>query len=149
MIQGVQVVPLKRIPDERGVILHMLRCDDPHFQKFGEIYFSGVYPGVVKAWHIHKEMTLNYAVPVGMIKFVLYDERPDSKTKGELMELYLGEQNYCLVSVPPGVWNGFKGLGTELALVANCSSIPHRADEIDRCDPFHNHIPYDWSLKHR
>ncbi|TAH34343.1 MAG: dTDP-4-dehydrorhamnose 3,5-epimerase [Planctomycetota bacterium] len=149
MIHGVKVIPLKRIPDERGVILHMLRCDDPHFEKFGEIYFSGVYPGAIKGWHIHKEMTLNYAVPVGMIKFVLYDERPDSPTKGELMELYLGEHNYSLVSVPPGVWNGFKGMGSGMALVANCSSIPHRADEIGRCDPFDNHIPYDWSLKHR
>jgi dTDP-4-dehydrorhamnose 3,5-epimerase len=149
MIDGVEVIPLKRIPDERGLIAHMLRCDAPHFEKFGEIYFSGVYPDVVKGWHIHKEMTLYYAVPVGMIKLVLFDDREGSKSKGKLMELFIGEQNYALVRIPPMVWNGFKGVGTSMALVANCSSIPHRADEIDRMDPHENHIPYDWSRKDR
>ena len=74
-IEDVLLTPLRRIPDERGMILHMLRSDQQHFLQFGEIYFSTIYPNVVKGWHIHKEMTLNYAVPVGMIKLVLYDER--------------------------------------------------------------------------
>lgn len=149
MIEGVDVIPLKRIPDERGMIAHMLRCDAPHFEKFGEIYFSYVYPGVVKGWHIHKEMTLFYAVPVGMIKLVLFDERETSKTKGELMELFVGEASYSLVRIPPMVWNGFKGVGTTTAVVANCSTIPHAPGEIDRLDPHENHIPYDWSRKDR
>lgn len=147
-IQGVRVTPLRRIPDERGMILHMLRADAPHFERFGEIYFSAVYPGAVKAWHIHREMTLNYAVPHGMIKFVLYDERPDSPTRGQLMELFIGEANYVLVTVPPGVWNGFKGIGDTMALVANCATLPHDPGEIDRLDPLDNHIPYDWALRH-
>ncbi len=83
MIAGVRVEPLKQIPDERGKILHMMRCDTPGFEKFGEIYFSAVYPGVIKGWHIHKEMTLNYAVPIGHVKMVLYDERPDSVDDGQ------------------------------------------------------------------
>ncbi len=149
MIQGVEVVPLRRIPDERGEVMHMLKAEDPHFERFGEIYFSCIYPGVVKGWHLHKEMILNYAVPVGMIKFALYDERPDSPTKGEVMEVFLGEKNYCLVKVPPGIWNGFKGIGDKMAVVANCSSISHRPGEIERCDPLDNHIPYDWNLEHR
>lgn len=149
MIDGVNVIPLKRIPDERGQILHMLRSDDAHFEKFGEIYFSMVYPEVIKGWHLHTEMTLNYAVPMGTIKIVLYDDRPQSPTYKELMELYPGESNYVLITVPPGVWNGFKGVGVTPALVANCATIAHRADEIQRMDPFENHIGYDWSLKHR
>ena len=148
MIDGVKITPLRIIPDERGQIMHVLRCDAPHFEKFGEIYFSMVHPGAIKAWHLHKEMVLNYAVPVGMIKFVLYDDREDSATRGELMELFLGESNYCLVTVPVGVWNGFKGIGLKSALVANCCTIPHRADEIVRMNPFDQSIPYDWSLKH-
>ena len=147
-IAGVKVTPLRRIPDERGMILHMLRSDAPHFERFGEIYFSGVYPGAIKAWHIHREMTLNYAVPVGMIKFVLFDDREGSPTKGQLMELFLGEHNYALVTVPPMVWNGFKGIGDRMALVANCATLAHTPNEISRMDPFDNHIPYDWSLKH-
>ncbi len=149
MIEGVLVAPLRQIPDERGKVMHMLREDSPHFERFGEIYFSLVYPGVVKAWHLHKVMTLNYAVPVGMVKLVLYDDRPGSLTRGELMELFIGESNYVLVRVPAGVWNGFKGVGPVPAVVANCATVPHSPDEILRLDPFTNEIPYDWTLRHR
>jgi dTDP-4-dehydrorhamnose 3,5-epimerase len=147
-IDGLTVRPLRRIPDERGAVLHMLRRDDEGFEAFGEIYFSLVYPGVVKGWHRHHEMTLNYAVPVGMVKLVVFDDRPGSSTNGELVELHTGELDYALVTIPPMVWNGFKGEGTVPALVANCATIPHRPDEIDRLDPFSERIPYDWSLRH-
>ena len=147
MIEGVKITPLKIIPDERGAIFHMLRSDDSIFEKFGEIYFSKVYPGVVKGWHLHKKMTLNYAVPVGMIKLVLYDDRNNSSTKGEIMELFIGVENYVLVTIPPNVWNGFKGIGTEPAIVANCATLPHDPNEIIRLDPINNNIPYDWGLK--
>ncbi|HSG81498.1 MAG TPA: dTDP-4-dehydrorhamnose 3,5-epimerase family protein [Gemmatimonadota bacterium] len=148
MIEGVAIHPLKKIPDERGSVMHMLRCDDPHFDRFGEIYFSCVHPGAVKAWHIHTRMTLNYAVVSGMIKLVLYDDRQDSPTRGELMELFVGDQNYLLVQVPPLVWNGFKGVGTQTAIVANFATHPHDPDEIQRLDPRSDKIPYDWELKH-
>jgi dTDP-4-dehydrorhamnose 3,5-epimerase len=148
MIVGIQIHPLRQIPDERGKVMHMLRCDDPHFEEFGEIYFSVVYPGVVKAWHLHKRMTLNYACVTGMIKLVLYDDRDNSKTKGELQEVFLGESNYALVKVPPGIWNGFKGVGTTPAIVANCATLVHDPQEIVRLNPFDNHIPYDWAVRH-
>ena len=148
MIDGVLIKPLKKICDERGMVMHMLRCDDPGFDRFGEIYFSVVYPGVIKGWHLHKEMTLNYAVVSGMIKLVLYDDRAGSPTSGELQEVVIGEDNYMLVRVPPLVWNGFKGIGLKLAVVANCATHPHDAAEISRLDPFDKHIPYDWSLRH-
>ena len=149
MIEDVKIIPLKKIPDERGTIYHMLRSDSEHFTQFGEIYFSKIYPGVIKGWHIHKKMTLNYAVVSGMIKLVLYDMRENSKTKGELMELFLGEDNYSLVIIPPGVANGFKGIGTKEAIVANCATHPHEPNEIIRMEPFTKEIPYDWSLKNK
>ena len=147
-IDGVSVRNLRQIPDERGKIMHMLRADDPHFDKLGEIYFSTVYPGAIKAWHIHKEMTLNYAVVSGMIKMVLYDDRESSSTRGALMELFVGESNYCLITVPALVWNGFKGIGGHPAIVANCATIPHDPAEISRLDPFSPSIPYNWDLRH-
>lgn len=149
MIHGVLVQPLKQILDERGKVMHMLRVDDPHFEKFGEIYFSVVYPGVIKAWHLHREMTLNYAVVHGTIKLVLYDDRSESPTRGELMELFIGEDNYMLVKIPPQVWNGFKGVGVTPAIVANCADIPHDPNEIVRMDPLSNHIPYNWELRNK
>ena len=148
MIQGVDFHPLKQIPDERGRVMQMLRRDDPWFERFGEIYFSVVYPGVVKGWHLHKVMTLNYAVIVGRIKLVLYDDREDSPTRGKLQEIFAGEDNYCLITVPPNVWNGFKGLGVEPAILANCATEPYDPSEIVRSDPFSDRIPYDWKLKH-
>lgn len=148
MIDGVLVLPLRQIPDERGKIMHMLRHDSPHFEQFGEIYFSVVNPGVIKAWHIHSEMTLNYACVSGMIRLGLFDERENSPTKGESQNIFLGESNYCLVRIPPGVWNGFKGVGVNPAIVANCSTTAHDPNEISRLDPFDNHIPFDWNLKH-
>jgi dTDP-4-dehydrorhamnose 3,5-epimerase len=148
MIEGVAVRPLRRIPDERGMVLHMLRADAPHFERFGEIYFSTVYPGVVKGWHIHRRMTLNYAVVSGMIKLVLYDDRADSPTRGAVQELFVGDDNYALVTVPPLVWNGFKGVGTASAIVANCATEPHDPAEIERLDPFSSRIPYRWDLGH-
>jgi dTDP-4-dehydrorhamnose 3,5-epimerase len=147
-IEGVTITPLGRIPDERGAILHMLREDSPGFQRFGEIYFSMVHPGAIKAWHQHSVMTLNYAVPVGMIKLVLYDDREGSATRGALSEIYTGELEYALVTIPPLVWNGFKGIGDRPALVANCATHPHSPDEITRRDPFDRDIGYDWSLRH-
>ena len=148
-IEGVVIKPLKKIPDERGRVCHMLRCDDPVFEKFGEIYFSTVYPGVIKGWHLHRQKTLNYAVIHGMIKLVLYDDREGSPTRGNLMELFTGDENYLLVKIPPGIWNGFKGISPEPAIVANCATMPHDPDEIERISPFTDKIPYDWNIKHK
>jgi dTDP-4-dehydrorhamnose 3,5-epimerase len=147
MIDGVKIKPLRKISDERGMIMHMLRCDDPDFEKFGEIYFSTVYPGVVKGWHEHKRQVQNYAVIKGMIKLVLYDARPDSPTYKELMEIVTGEDNYQLIRIPAGIINGFKGIGAETAIVANCATLPHEPDEIMRYDSGGDKVPYRWDLK--
>ena len=146
MIEGVLIKDLKRIPDERGFIMHMLRRDDPEFEQFGEIYFSAVYPNAIKAWHLHKSMTLNYAVVLGMIKLVLYDDRQNSPTKGTVQQLFVGGQNYQLVKIPPGIWNGFSAVGNEMAIVANCATLPHDPEEIVRISPYDHSIPYNWSI---
>jgi len=148
MIDGVAVVPLERIPDERGTILHMLKSTDPHFVRFGEIYFSTVYRDIVKAWHRHREMTLNYACVFGRIKLVLYDDRKGSSTQGELMELFLGPDDYSLVCIPPELWNGFKGMSEPYSIVANCCTHPHDPARSTRLDIRDAQIPYDWDVRH-
>ena len=149
MIEGVRIVPLERIPDERGTVFHMLKRTDPHFKEFGEIYFSSVYNGVVKGWHRHREVTLNYACVFGRIKLVLYDDREGSPTRQGLMEVFLGPDHYSLVVIPPGVWNGFKGMSDPVAIVANCATHPHDPARSERMDPFRSEIPYDWSTRHQ
>lgn len=150
-IDGVFTAPLQRIPDERGTVMHMLRADDPHFLGFGEIYFSTIYKGIVKGWHRHREMTLNYACIFGRIKLAIYDDRPHSPTRGRLAEYFLGPDNYTLVQIPPGLWNGFKGMSDPLAIMANCCTHPHEAElhRTERLDPLANDIPYDWSPRCR
>ena len=146
-IQDVLVIPLRRIPDERGTVSHMLKSTDPHFEQFGEIYFTSVYRGVVKGWHKHREVTHNYACVFGRIKLVLYDDREDSPTKGALQELFLGPDNYSLVVIPPDVWSGLKGMSDPFAIVANCTTHPHDLSRSTRIDPFDNDIPYDWTIR--
>ena len=147
LIHDVQVIPLRRIPDERGTVYHMLRSTDSHFQQFGEIYFSSIYRGVIKGWHRHHEMSLNYACIFGRIKLALYDDREGSPTRGFLQEVFLGPDNYSLVIVPPEVWNGFKGMSEPYALVANCCTHPHDPSRSSRMDPFSPEIPYDWEVR--
>jgi len=150
MIEGVKITAKRIIPDDRGKIMHIMKSYDEQFSAFGEVYCSTVYPGVVKGWHMHKKMTLNYVVLKGNIKFVLYDDRPDSPTYREIQEFVMGENQYVMVTVPPFVWNGFKGIGVEEAFVINFTDIPHDAEEIVRMDPHDNDlIKYDWSLKDR
>lgn len=149
MINGVIITPLRQIFDERGKVMHMMRKDSKIFSEFGEIYFSCTYPGAIKAWHMHTEMTLNYAVISGSIKCVLFDDRPDSPTRGNVDEYFLSPENYSLITVPPLIWNGWKGIGNETSIVANCATIPHDPNEIKRKDVSDNSIPYDWEIKHQ
>lgn len=147
MIEGVRIEPLRQIRDDRGAIFHMLRADDPAFEAFGEIYFSFIHPGWVKAWHLHPRMVLNYVVPVGRIRLVLYDDRDGSRTRGELQEIALGEDPalYRRVRIPAGVWNGHACVGDTDALVANCATLPHDPSEGVRIAPDDARIPYRWS----
>lgn len=147
MIDGVRIVPLRQIVDERGKIMHMLKATDPHFIAFGEIYFSCAWPGTVKAWHIHQTMTVNNAVLSGRAKLVLYDLREGSPTHGELQEIFLGEDNYVLVQIPPGIANGYKAYGDKMVILANAATEAHRPDEMLRLDPASDEIPYSWELK--
>ena len=148
-IEGVQIVNLRKIPDERGGIFHMLRSSDPHFTNFGEIYFSKIYRSAIKGWHRHRDITLSYCVVSGMIKLVLFDSRDSSPTQGNIMELFIGDDNYTLIIIPPGITNVHKGI-TETALLANAPNIPHdqlKPGEMERIDPFKNDIPYNWDIK--
>ena len=147
-IDGVVVVPLRRIPDERGTIFHMLRRTDPHFVEFGEIYFTSIYRGVIKGWHRHVDMTLNYACINGRVKLVLYDDRAESRSRGVLMERFLGPDDYSLVVIPPMVWTGFRGM-SDTSIVANCATHPHDPARTERVDPAGDVIPYDWNTRHR
>ena len=129
-IHDVTVTDLRIIADERGSVMHMLRADAPHFEGFGEIYFSTINPGVAKGWKRHREMMLSLAVPSGRLELVIHDDREDSPTNGKTQRLVLGrDDRYALVTVPPMLWTGFRNIGTAEAILANCASIMHDPGE--------------------
>lgn len=149
MISGVKVKKLNPLPDERGLVMEILRCDDEIFKKFGQVYITTAYPGVVKAWHYHKKQTDSFAVIHGMIKIVLYDPRKNSPTKGEINEFFIGIHNPILIQIPPEVYHGFKGISEQEAIMLNCPTEPYNRQNPDeyRLPAHTKKIPYDWSRK--
>jgi dTDP-4-dehydrorhamnose 3,5-epimerase len=146
MIDGLQLTPLREIPDDRGIVRHMLRATDPAFAGFGEVYFSTVKSGMVKAWKRHRAMTLNVVCVHGAIRFVCYDDRAGSPTCGQFQEIALAPITaYQLATIPPGVWTGFLGTAAGESILCNCASIPHDPAESDRLPPEHSSIPYNWN----
>ena len=146
-IEGVKAKKLRLIPDERGWLMEVLRSDDTEFfEKFGQVYVSATYPGVVKAWHYHKHQIDNFACITGMVKLVLVDTREGSATKGAVNEFFLGSQRPLLVQVPNLVYHGWKCIGTEVAAVVNAPTELYHYDDPDeyRLEP-HGTLPYDWN----
>jgi len=148
MIEGVVVKQLKPLADERGWLMEILRQDWDVFEKFGQVYITAAYPNVVKAWHMHKKQTDHLVCITGMVKLVLYDGRKGSKTKGEINEFVIGEQNHALVKVPPEVWHGFKVISQKTALVMNTPTelYDYKTPDEYRLPPDTKEIPYDWKL---
>ena len=149
MIDGVKTKKLKVIPDERGRLMEILRNDDDVFIQFGQVYITTTYPGVVKAWHLHKEQSDNVACVQGMIKLVLYDPREQSPTFKQVDQFYLGLHNPLLVQIPMGVYHGWMCISTEEAVIVNIPTELYVYDSPDefRLDPHDNDIPYDWERK--
>jgi dTDP-4-dehydrorhamnose 3,5-epimerase len=143
-IEGVKIVPLVQISDERGSVLHMIR-KDWSLCEFGEIYFSEVLPWKIKAWKRHKKMTQNFAVPFGQIKLAFYDDRGHAKSKDKMETLVLGRpDDYYLVQVPPLLWYGFQGMGSTPSILANCTDMVHDQEESESQDYNNSDFPFLW-----
>ena len=149
MIQGVEIKQITRHADERGFLMEILRRDDPIFTKFGQCYVSMNYPGVVRAWHWHQKQDDYFVVVSGMIKVGLYDMREGSSTRGEVNELYLGDNNNIVLKIPPGVAHGYKTVGTEPSLLVNFPSELYNREEPDeyRLPWDTDQIPFNWEIE--
>lgn len=146
LIEGVKIKKLKSIPDERGQLMEILRNDDELFRKFGQVYMTTAYPGVIKAWHYHKKQTDNFTLIKGMAKIVLFDNRPDSPTKGMINEFLLDMHNPLLIQIPEMIYHGFKCVSDEEVIILNIPTEIYNYEDPDefRIDPHNNDIPYDW-----
>jgi dTDP-4-dehydrorhamnose 3,5-epimerase len=151
MIDGVEITDLYHYRDPRGDVFHFMRASWSQFSGFGEVYFSSVNHGVVKGWHLHDQMDMNYVCVVGDVRVVLYDDRGGSPTRKEIMEVHLGGfptfTSYKLLSIPHGVWNGFRSLGDNVwmpAIVGNFATMEYDPEAIHRVHPRDAGIPYDW-----
>ena len=144
IIQDIEIFPQKKFVDERGMVLHVMKCTSPWFEKFGEVYFSVVNPGVVKGWKLHKKMTQHFIVPVGELSLVLFDDREESSTRGIVQEIKLSLENYQLVKIPPRIWYAIKATSSVPALLTNCADITHDPEETINLGLDNNVIPYKW-----
>lgn len=148
LIEGAVVKNLRVICDERGWLMEILRSDDEMFSKFGQVYVTTAYPGVVKAWHYHKKQTDHLTCIHGMMKVVLYDGRKDSKTYKVINEFFIGDHNPIVIKVPPMVHHGFKAIGSEVAYFLNVPDELYNYKDPDehRLPPDTKEIDYDWGL---
>lgn len=144
IISGVLVTPLREIDTPGGNVFHAIKASDAGYCGFGEAYFSTAQPGKIKPWKRHNRMTLNLVVPIGKIRFILYDERTDSPSKNMFAEVVLGNPgHYARLTVPPGIWMAFQGIAEQTSWLLNVADLPHDLAEADR--RLLNEIPYDWS----
>jgi dTDP-4-dehydrorhamnose 3,5-epimerase len=143
-VSGVEVRPLRILRDARGAVMHMLRADAPHFAQFGEVYFSVILKGAIKAWKRHRLVTQNLAVPLGSVRIVVYDDRTGSATRDAVQEIVTGPEHYALITIPPLLWYGFQGLAEPHSLIANCASAPHDPAESEALDASALQIPFAW-----
>jgi dTDP-4-dehydrorhamnose 3,5-epimerase len=149
LIDGVGIRPAKVVPDERGRLGEIMRADDPWFEKFGQVYFTTTYPGIVKAWHYHKKQTDHFYVVKGMVKAAMYDSRKGSPTYGLVNQVYLGEHCPALLRIPPGVLHGWMCVSKKEAYIVNITTEVYNYDRPDefRTDPHDKNIPYDWTRR--
>ena len=146
-IDGVFIKELNQFQDDRGSVLHMIKSHDRHFDKFGEVYFSEILPGKIKAWKYHKRQAQNIAVPMGKVIFVIYDDRIHSKTYKNVLKIELGRPNsYFLLHIPPGLWYGFKSKTTDTSLIVNCADTPHDKNESIKKSTFDDIFKINWDL---
>ena len=143
-ISGVVFTPLSIIDTEGGDVLHAMKSSDMGYNGFGEAYFSTIDSGAIKGWKSHQEMILNLVVPIGKVRFVIFDDRIETPTKGEFCEIILSRENYGRLTIPPLLWVGFQGLDNSSSLLLNIASIEHSPEEVSRREL--NEIEFDWGV---
>ena len=140
-LMDILVTPLRRIPTIGGDVMHAIKNSDNGFNDFGEVYFSWVEQGAIKAWKYHQHMTLNLVVPLGEISFVFHINDQENCFRTET----IGEQKYVRLTVPPGIWFGFQGRGSGQSLLMNLADMTHDTDEVLRKSV--SEFNYNWSSK--
>ncbi len=141
-IEGVLLTPLKKISNPKGDIFHVIKRSDPGFSAFGEAYFTEINFNEIKGWNRHQKMTLNLVVPVGVVVFVVYDDREKSKTRGNFLPIEISVDDYQRLTVPPGVWLAFKGKDDGTNLILNLADLEHDPDEVEKRNL--EEFPYNW-----
>ncbi len=142
-VDGVVVTPLKRIHHPKGDVYHGMKKSDAGFAGFEEAYFSTIHANDTKPWKKHYQMTLNFVVPMGEIRFVIFDDRENSPTKNNFFDITLGENNYQRITIPPNVWVVFSGIGIQFNLLLNVANLEHDPNEIERKENLAD-IEYQW-----
>ena len=142
-VNGTVLTELPIIEAENGEVLHVMKCNDPNFFGFGEAYFSVIRGNALKGWRRHHKMNVNIVVPVGSVRFVIYDDRPSSSTFGLFDDITISRKKYYKLTIPPLVWFAFQGQTTNENIVLNVADIEHGAEVVDQKSL--DEIEFDWT----
>lgn len=145
MLDGVKLSYPKTVFDERGTVRHIISSLDPDFTRFGDVYCTSVYKGVIKGWHGYYTKTLHYVVLHGIIKLVLYDNREKSPSYQDFQEVFMSHENYVRLTIPPGVFTAFRGLYEPYSIAVICTTEPYSEEGTIRL-PIKT-FEYDWTVK--
>tara|TARA_Y100000590_G_scaffold466519_1_gene642216 strand:- start:580 stop:1050 length:471 start_codon:yes stop_codon:yes gene_type:complete len=145
MLDGMLESKINIIKSNSGLVFHALKNTDKGFMEFGEVYFSTIKKNKIRAWKLHQKMTLNLVVPIGEVLFIFKDNREDSKTFNKFYKIALSAEPYLRLTVPSGIWFGFKGLSSGLNLICNIADMPHDPNEVIRKEI--NEIEINWEKK--
>ena len=140
-LDDIRVTTLEQIPTVGGNVMHALKKSDIGFNGFGEVYFSWVEKGCIKAWKCHQRMTLNLIVPVGEVSFVFHSTKEEKSFRSE----NIGDERYVRLTVPPGIWFGFQGKASGSSLIMNVADIEHGPEEV--LHKSETEIDYNWSFE--
>lgn len=143
VVDGVTITGHRRIPNSKGDILHGMKSSDVGYNGFGEVYFSMVHCGSIKGWKRHRTASLNIVVPYGTIRFVVYDDRSDSLTQGNFLDITVSSENFVRLTICPGLWMAFMGVGHGVNLLTNICNMEHDPSESDSCEL--DAIPFQWN----
>jgi dTDP-4-dehydrorhamnose 3,5-epimerase len=140
---NILVTPLKRIKISKGDVMHVMKKKDDGCKDFSEAYFSWISNKSIKAWKYHSRMTMNLVVPFGQVRFVFYKKNKYGYEEFQVEEI--GVRRYARLTVPPGLWFGFKGLYSPKSLILNISNVLHDEKEVKRINL--SAIKYNWNQK--
>lgn len=118
------LVPITFFADDRG--WSIMNQFQGVLSAEGQINYSVMYPGIIKAWHRHEKQTDFWLCLHGHLKVGVHRESDDTR-----WTCVIGEKRPAVVIVPPPLWHGAATVGPEPAGLLYYVTHPYNASHPD------------------